>query len=175
VQAHAVNDHAAARCCYEASLEHKDNPWALRGLALLDLADDAVDSAAGRYERAHRYLPQLGPLAQEAIQTLLQAHRPDDALKILDALPSPLRARGRFQMLEAQAAAAAGQLQRARVLLDGGVVVDDLREGETTLSDLWVSLYPGTPVPGRYDFRMTPAKADERNVKTFDASVDPTS
>jgi hypothetical protein len=63
-------------------------------------------------------------------------------------------ARGRFRMLEAQAAAASSDRGRARAIVDAGVVVDDLRQGETALQSLWESPYPGVPLPSRYDFRM---------------------
>lgn len=159
LQAHAAADTDAARQLFTISLNHQDNPWALRAIALLDLADGDLDGAAGRYVRAHHLQPDLPSLAREAIQTLLLAGRPHEALDVLESLPESVRGRGRFQMLEAQAAAQADQTRRACDILDAGVVVDDLREGETTLSDLWEQLHPGTPVPEQYDFRMLPEVA----------------
>jgi hypothetical protein len=39
-------------------------------------------------------------------------------------------------------------------LLASAIVVPDLREGETSLSDLWLQMYPDEPLPAEYDFRM---------------------
>lgn len=160
VHAHALADTEAARQHFDASLKHEDNAWALRALALLDLAEGNVELAAERYARAHEQQPGLASLAREAIETLTRAGSPEKALDILDSLPGPVRGRGRFRMLEAEAAAAADQIQRALDILDSGVVVDDLREGETALSDLWERLHPDSDVPEHYDFRMVPEQPD---------------
>ena len=40
-------------------------------------------------------------------------------------------------------------------LLDEGITVDNLREGEAALDTLWLAVHPGEPVPPAYDFRMT--------------------
>lgn len=69
-------------------------------------------------------------------------------------------------MLEAQAAAAADQSERAREIVDSGVVVDDLREGETALSELWEQLHPSIGVPEHYDFRMVPEQPHAHTAPT---------
>jgi tetratricopeptide (TPR) repeat protein len=154
---HAAGDPASARRCYASSLAHQENPWALRALALLDLQAGDLAAAADAYLQAHRLAPEHAHLAKETVAALLSAERPAEALKVLEALPEDVRSRGRFRMLEAQAAAASGDRDRARAIVDAGVLVDDLREGETALSSLWESLYPGVPLPSRYNFRMKTA------------------
>lgn len=152
--AHAGADNASSRLHYEASLRYQDNPWALRCLALLDTEDGLVAEAAERFLRAQRLAPELLPLTLETVVALLRAERPADALILLDELPEPVRSRGRFRMLEAQASAASGDFERARAILADGIVVDDLREGDRALDSLWLILHPGCPVPAQYDFRM---------------------
>jgi hypothetical protein len=152
--AQASADNASSRRHYEASLQYRVNPWALRCLALLDAEDGLVAEASERYLRAHRLAPELLPLTLETVVALLRAERPDDALVLLEELPGLVRSRGRFRMIEAQASAAAGDLERARAIMDDGIVVDDLREGERALDSLWQLLHPGGPVPAHYDFRM---------------------
>jgi hypothetical protein len=50
---------------------------------------------------------------------------------------------------------AVGRVDDARALLETGIEVPDLREGET-LETLWQAAYGDRPLPYRYDFRMRP-------------------
>ena len=90
------------------------------------------------------------------------------------ALPS--RSAGRIRLLEGQAALAAGDFDRVERLLGEKLVIDDLREGERSLSHLWFELHEKRlsaaeglpldealrervrrqfPVPEHLDFRMS--------------------
>jgi hypothetical protein len=152
----------AARDAWRASLAATENPWALRNLAV---CDENPDSAASSLLRAGELLPTpLRALAVETLQALLAADRPRDALTFVDGLPPDLRADGRIQMLECSAAIAAGSLDRAGRLIEAGIVVADLQEGEDALDQLWFAYHercdptlPRTahPLPRSYDFRMT--------------------
>jgi hypothetical protein len=62
-------------------------------------------------------------------------------LELLHLLPAELRGAGRIRLLEGQAALAAGDLDRVALLFDGSLVVDDLREGERSLSQLWLDYH----------------------------------
>ena len=152
--AHAEHDLPGARRLYETALRHRENPWALRGLALLDLQAGDIEAAADRYAAAHRLWPDSPHLAVEAAESLLEAGRANDALSMIRGLPPPARTRGRLRMLEARALVESGEPAEARALLDTGIEVADLREGERGLDALWCSLYPDVQVPPEYDFRM---------------------
>ena len=56
------------------------------------------------------------------------------------ALPENIRQHGRIRLMAALAYAKQGAADEAQRLLDG-LVVDDIREGETVLSDLWTMLH----------------------------------
>ena len=58
-------------------------------------------------------------------------------------------------MLEMQALAELGETALVREMLEQGMEVADLREGEEGLHLLWSSVFPGEPVPKKYDFRMS--------------------
>ena len=75
-------------------------------------------------------------------------------MELVDAAPPTVRDLGRLRLLEARAALACGDLKRVQRILSGGVVIPDMREGDTALSDLWTQAFPGRPVPTEYDFRM---------------------
>jgi len=89
-----------------------------------------------------------------AVETLLLVGRPSRALSSVRALADPGVREGRVRMLEARALADTGDMVGARSLLDAGMDVNDLREGEDGLHGLWSSVHPDASVPARYDFRM---------------------
>jgi Domain of unknown function (DUF5107) len=170
VVAHAGGDLAAARDAYERSLRLSRTPWALRNVALLSGPSERADLLV----EAHRLAPDLWQLAIEAGVALLEAGRATAALALIDAAPASVRAHGRTRLLTARAALAADDVDRAAGLIDEGVEVADLREGEIALHELWrecearrLATARGAsvddairdevnrlPVPTRYDFRM---------------------
>ncbi|WP_207925959.1 DUF5107 domain-containing protein [Actinocrispum wychmicini] len=160
-----AGDTDAARDAWHASLNATANPWALRNLAAHDLHAGNAHNAASTLLLAGTMLPYMRSLAVETLQALLVADRPTEALALVDRLPPHLRAHGRIRMLECAAALAASRLDRATRLVDTGIVVADLREGEDALDQLWFAYHDlradsGTatedhPLPCLYDFRMT--------------------
>ncbi|MYS20113.1 hypothetical protein GA0115240_11671, partial [Streptomyces sp. DvalAA-14] len=79
------------------------------------------------------------------------------------------------RLLRARTALARGDAAGARALLDQGLVVEDLREGDLALSDTWYAVAEALlagdgpvddtvrararaehPLPAAYDFRMGP-------------------
>ncbi|MFI1962959.1 DUF5107 domain-containing protein [Streptomyces pathocidini] len=174
-----AGDRAQATRSWERSLRAAESPWALRCLGVAagesgdgeraaDLLLRAVGlvtaggagSAGGAPERV------LAAFAREAVDALLARGRVADARGVLAELPERVRARGRFRLLEAQVSLAAGDAAGARALLDLGIEVADLREGDEVLSDLWSAvaarLAPESgaadPLPDHYDFRMRPVR-----------------
>ncbi len=69
-------------------------------------------------------------LGREAIDALLAAGRADDAAAVLAGLHPVTRARGRFRLLEARILRARGDEAAARRIVDEGIEVADLTEGE---------------------------------------------
>ncbi|WP_027346941.1 DUF5107 domain-containing protein [Hamadaea tsunoensis] len=148
----ADDDDEGARDACKRSLGEAATPWPLRVLAhLAATADEAADLMA----QAHRLRPGRRDLTVEALAALLRAGRAAAALDLIERLSTSDRAHGRIRLAEAQAAHALGDDDRVRRLLDEGIRVDDMREGEVSLDTLWLAVRPGTAVPPHYDFRMT--------------------
>ncbi|MER7558135.1 DUF5107 domain-containing protein [Nocardioides sp. NPDC126508] len=147
----ADDDRPAARTALERSVADRSNPWALRALAHLEDLP-----AADLLLEAHRLRPDLRELTIELLQALIASDRPAEALEVIDSLADTDRDHGRIRLSTAQAAFAVGDLDRVRTLLDEGITVDNLREGEAALDTLWLAVHPGEPVPAAYDFRMAP-------------------
>ena len=176
VMRHHAGQRAAARTAWERSLARAPNPWATRNLAVLAQDEGRGDDAARLYAEALRMRPSLLQLAVECGRALLALGRHDLWIELLPALPEPVRSAGRVRLLEAQAALEAGDYDRVAALFSGPLEIDDLREGERSLSHLWfdyherrLSAEEGVPiddvlrarvrrdhpVPPEIDFRMS--------------------
>ncbi len=132
VNAHVRGETGPATEQYDASLAAGENPWALRGLALL--ADDA--RACDLYARARLLRPDCRGLAVEHLERLLAAGRADDCLDAIAVLEPAIRGHGRTRLLEARARLARGERERAAAILES-LVVEDLAEGDTVLGEVW--------------------------------------
>ena len=176
VMRYQAGERDAARQAWEMSVAQTETPWALRNLAVLAREDGNLSEAADLYVRACRMCPSLLPLAAECGQVLNDATRPQAWLDLLETLSEPVRRAGRIRLLEGWAALAARDFGRVENLLAGTLVIDDLREGERSLSHLWFEYHEQRlsakenvavddalrervrrefPVPARLDFRMS--------------------
>jgi len=165
-----------ARQAWERSLQSCRTPWALRNLAVLAREDGRGDDAASLYMAALQMRPSLLPLAVECGRALTDLGCYAEWLELVQQLPGAGRARGRIRLLEGQAALAVGDLHRVERLLGEGLVIEDLREGERSLSHLWLEYHEQRlsiaeqapiddalrarvrrefPVPDEIDFRMS--------------------
>ena len=155
IRCHVRGDLDEAALGYLRSDQLLSTPWAARGLALLAAGRGDRLSAAELYARAVAQAPTCLPLLVEATDQLLAAGRPADCLAMIDAAPEQIAGHGRMVLQRARALLADGQADAARTLLEAGIEVSDLREGET-LGALWRTLFGDRPLPYRYDFRMRP-------------------
>jgi tetratricopeptide (TPR) repeat protein len=181
VMRYHASQRAAARQAWERSQARTPTPWAARNLAALAVEEGQLQDAARWYVAALRMRPSLLPLAVECGRALIAADRAGEWLALLDEIPEGVRSAGRIRLLEGQAALAAGDLDRAERLFAEPLVIDDLREGERSLSHLWFDLHERRlsaqegipiddelrarvrlefPVPGDIDFRMSSDAAE---------------
>jgi hypothetical protein len=182
VMRHRAGDREGARRAWELSLVQAKTPWAMRNLAVLALEDGQFQDAAQLYVAAWRMQPDLLPLAVECGLALIDADQAEEWLILAEKLPGALRARGRIRLLQAQAALSAGDLETVGRILAEKPVVDDMREGEVSLSQLWFEYHERRlstaegipiddtlrvrvrreyPVPQEFDFRMVLSELDD--------------
>ena len=155
IRAHAREDLEQARLGYERSDQLRSTPWAARGLALLAGSQGDHPRAADLYARAVAQAPTCLPLLVEATDQLLASGRPAACLTMIDAAPDHIAVHGRLVLQRARALLADGRADAARALLEAGIEVPDLREGET-LGALWRAAFGDRPLPYHLDFRMRP-------------------
>jgi hypothetical protein len=155
IRSHARGDLDAARLGYLSSDRLKPTPWAARGLALLASSRGDHQRSTELYARAVAQAPTCLPLLVEATDQLLAAGQPAACLAMTDAAPKQISLAGRLVVQRARALLADGRADVARALLEAGIEVPDLREGET-LGALWRAAFGDRPLPYQYDFRMRP-------------------
>jgi tetratricopeptide (TPR) repeat protein len=173
---HYTGDIAGAQQMWSQSLALKRNPWALRNLGVLALAADQMDIAVEHYLEAIHIEPNLPALAVECGQACIAANRPQKWIDLWPSFSDSIRTRGRMRLLEARARLALGQIDQAGEIIATLPVIEDIREGELSLSQLWLDYNvqrlsrqenrPITPevisrarrqfpLPASLDFRMT--------------------
>jgi hypothetical protein len=155
IRSHARGDLEEARRGYLRSDQLTSTPWAARGLAMLAASEGDHPRASDLYARAVAQAPTCLPLLIEATDQLLAVGRPADCLAMINAAPDQIAAHGRLALQRARALLADGRADAARALLEAGIEVPDLREGET-LGALWRAAFGDRPLPYHYDFRMRP-------------------
>jgi hypothetical protein len=155
IRAHARGDLEEAQLGYVRSEQLRSTPWAARGLALLAGSRGDHSRAADLYAHAVATAPTCLPLLVEATEHLLATGRPTACLAMIDAAPGQIAVHGRLVLQRVRALLADGQADAARALLEAGIEVPDLREGET-LGALWHDAFGDRALPFHYDFRMRP-------------------
>jgi hypothetical protein len=132
-----AGDRKAARQAWEKSLQLEKSAWAMRDLAVLtrDEGDDLA--AAEMWLAAVRFAPNVAPLAVECATALLRVGRHDDLVAFVQSLPPDVRSHGRIRLLRAMAALALGDLATVEQYFAGDPDIANIREKETSLSDLW--------------------------------------
>ena len=127
---------------------------ALRGLALISSAEGDDAAAAEGYLAAVALDPHCRSLLVEAIDALLVADLAATALELMAAAPPEIAGHGRVVLQQIRALLAIGDRTAAARLLQQGIDVPDLREGESSIEAVWRLACPGIDLPSRYDFRM---------------------
>ena len=61
-------------------------------------------------------------------------------LALLKTVPAGIRTLGRVKTMEITALMRTGRIEEARVLLEGKIVLTDVREGEIQLTNMWFEL-----------------------------------
>ncbi len=151
---HAGQDFAAAEELYEQSLRLDPTALAHRGLGLAKLATDQPEAGLAQLRAACTMEPANLPLLAEAMSLHIRHGQPGQVPGMVREAPNDLAAVGRVRFLTSLALARSGHVDEAAAILKAGVEIADLREGENSLTALWLEVCPGEAVPVHYQFSM---------------------
>jgi len=130
-------DEREAERFWQESLKKVESPWAYRNLAQLKKGKGELSQAIYYMEKAMEVPGALSDpaIAQEYLELLLSAEKNDDAWKAYIKLPENLQSTEMMLLLAGKIAAGRGDYAFVRRLFERDYAC--IREGETTLSDLW--------------------------------------
>ena len=139
----------------------RENPWACHGLACAYLAVGDKESAAGWIMKGIRMKKEDTGYLKEGFKILDLSGENVELCRVYEELPEEKQGIGKLEFYYAQALHRTGRDDEAYSLLsrEGGIVIDDIREGEDSVASLWqevcavVRPEEAGKVPYQYDFK----------------------
>ena len=124
------------------SLVAAENAWAYHGLASLYTVQGRAEEACRAVRRGVRLQKENLSYVKECVRLLMLNCCFREVTELYPGLGEPIQKESRIRFSYIQALAQTGQAEKAYRLLmaDGGLVVDDIREGEASLHELWKKL-----------------------------------
>jgi tetratricopeptide (TPR) repeat protein len=151
------------------ALSYAVTPIALFLKAQIHRMRDDLTAAADTALEAYALLPSDVSLARQSLALALRAKKHGEIIQAYETAPVKVQADGRVAMTYAFALLRAGKTAEAESVLnrDGGLSVTDIREGEISLTSLYMEIEKtkaaargitledaDIDVPRRFDFRM---------------------
>ena len=142
VMSYAKGDFEKAKEYFVRSIELCENPWSYRNLAQIE-----KNIEGNKLEAASHMLAAIAlkndylPLAIETAYALMNAERYREFVMLYDTLPENIRNNGRMKMLLGACFSNIGDLDNAISIINPSLTVDDIKEGEYSLSAIWVDIY----------------------------------
>lgn len=125
------------------SLELRENPWAYHGLSVLALLADEKQEAKEQIIEGIKLMPENLAYIKEGFRILLMVEAYSDVCSLYKSIGKSVQEETRVQYDYLVALANTGKEKEAfeKLTAGAGFVLDDLREGLDTLSDLYEELY----------------------------------
>lgn len=161
-----------AKRCFEKSIALKENAWSYRNLAQLKKIENNIDEALNLMEKAVNLKKDYQPLLVNCAELMILTHNYAKWISLYNSLSDSLKENGRLKMLFAYALNKTGEAREAARIITKDFVMYDIREGEFSLSHLWLDIYRNImledgkanptekevfakyPLPKELDFRM---------------------
>ncbi len=142
VMYYAGGDIAKAKNSFIKSAELKANAWSYRNLAQIEKnIEGDYDSAAEHMVTALSLKKDYLPLAIECAYALMAAERYGEWVSLYETLPADIRENGRVRMLLGACYSRLGEAELAADIINASLTVDDIKEGEYSLSAIWIEIY----------------------------------
>ena len=154
---YAMSDVLGAKAAWEQSCQRTDNSWARRNLAMLYKSEfDQPQEAVAQITKAVELCktPCRG-LLLDCAMLMTGCGSSADWLAVYKDLPETLQNNGRLQLYTAIAHMHCGNTTQAKEILNESFAMEDIKEGELSISAVWAELYgEEKPLPEHLNFRM---------------------
>ena len=132
-------DYASAEKMLQRSFQAEPSPWALYSLAILNRDRGDHRKEVDYMLQAWKLRPDDISLAKEVLRCLYNNKCFPSLKEIYEGMPPSLKNEPRCMVYYAFALTECGNVSEAEEILysDGGIIVPDIREGETITFDLW--------------------------------------
>lgn len=155
-------DYEQAEEMFLQSWELEKNPWVCHGMACSALMNERKAEASRWMIQGLEMKGENRSYLKEGMKMLYLCESYQAILDCFEQLDSDMQNIGKLKFYYICALHKTGEDKKAYELLEenGGLVVDDIREGEDSIAQLWSELHEnlyGTkaPVPERYDFKAS--------------------
>lgn len=135
-------DYDAALDYLTQSVSEKETYYSLTALALL------TSNIFGKHREAlscmHQAIllaPDSLPVAVKYGELAIKCQNYSAFLQYYEKAVSPIRENGRIRMYAGQCLVETGELEKAKALINDKLVVEDFKEGEYSVSAIWINLY----------------------------------
>ncbi len=156
----AEEDFLKAKELLRKSWNLEANPWACHGLACIGLFTEKNEEAAEWMLKGLEMENENISYLKEGFRILFLCRAYQELIAFYESQNSKIQEIGKLKFYYISALHKIGKNEEAYEMLEenGGLVIDDIREGEDSLAKLWSELYESlyskkAPVPYRYDFK----------------------
>lgn len=123
---------------FELSAELKENPWALYCLAETAYSKEEFKTAFEYIMKAWKYREGDWRILKKLFRAAAKTGKYAEFLEIYNRLDDGLKNKGRVKSMAAEAYLETGDTESCEKIILSEFTVDDIREGELTLDELWV-------------------------------------
>lgn len=156
----AAEDFQNAEQVLVKSWQMEANPWASHGLACIYLITGCKEEAAEWIAKGVEMRREDTSYLKEAFKILSLCEAYDMTVRFFETLSGEQQKIGKLKFYYISALHQTGEEEKAYRLLEenGGLVIDDIREGEDSIAQLWSELHESLhsvkeTVPYKYDFK----------------------
>ena len=156
----AIGDYERAEQLLRKSYDLEKNPWACHGMACSRLIKKEYLDAASWIRRGFAIENQNISYLKEGFKIWHLCEAYPEIVEFFEKQSEEVRGVGKLRFYYISALHKLGEDRKAYENLekDGGLVIDDIREGEDSIAQLWSELYENLygrkkKVPYRYDFK----------------------
>lgn len=139
---YASGDIDGAQKSWEESIQKAPSPWALRNLSMI-YKNEKEDMKRARelILSAYELKKDCPTLIKEVAQQLTSDGGDSIWLEIYETLSPSLQALGRLRLYKAIALMNLSRFKEASLIINDSFVMNDIKEGELSVSHLWFELY----------------------------------